>query len=49
MDQGSKNGLLKDFFKNPAAVIILVIIILFLIVVLIPQSFWVNLSMKYFK
>jgi hypothetical protein len=49
MSKGTGQISLSELLKNPAAVIIVILLLIFFIMILIPQSFWVNLSMKFFK
>jgi len=45
----NSNEDISNFFKNPITLIVVALILLFFIMVIIPQSFWVDISMKLFK
>ncbi len=49
MDKDKKEILPAGLLKNPAALIIMVLLLIFFILILLPQSFWVGISMKFFK
>lgn len=45
----SKKENISNFFENPITLIVIVILLLFFAMVILPQSFWVDVSMKLFK